>query len=67
MLELHKRNILKGVKNIQTGFCKFYILGKQNQVQFKTATQKTKGILDYVHSDVWGPMRTASGEDICIS
>jgi hypothetical protein len=29
-------------------------------VQFKRATHKTEGILDYVHSDVWGPVRTTS-------
>uniref|UniRef100_A0A2N9GRZ0 CCHC-type domain-containing protein n=1 Tax=Fagus sylvatica TaxID=28930 RepID=A0A2N9GRZ0_FAGSY len=30
------------------------------EVRFKTATHKTKGILDYVHSDIWGPVRTPS-------
>jgi len=58
MLELHKRNLLKGVKTCKIDFCKLCILGKQNRVQFKTATHKTEGILDYVHLDVWGPMRT---------
>jgi hypothetical protein len=58
MLELHKRNLLKGVKTCKLDFCKLCILGKQNRVQFKTATHKTEGILDYVHLDVWGPMRT---------
>ena len=24
------------------------------------ATHKTEGILDYVHTDVWGPARTTS-------
>jgi hypothetical protein len=60
MLELHKRNLLNGVKMCKLDFCKFYILGKQNRVQFKTATHKTEGILDYVHSNVWGPVRAAS-------
>jgi hypothetical protein len=60
MLELHKKNLLKGVKTCKFDFCKFYVLGKQNRVQFKTATHKTEGILDYVHSNVWGLMRTAS-------
>jgi hypothetical protein len=48
MLEFHKRNLLKGVKMCKLDFCKFCILGKQNQVQFKTATHKIEGILDYV-------------------
>jgi hypothetical protein len=60
MLELHKRNLLKGVKMCKLDLCKFCVLGKQNWVQFKTATHKTEGILDYVHYDVWGLVRTAS-------
>jgi len=47
MLKLHKRNLLKGVKTCKLEFCKFWILRKQNQVQFKTATHKTGGILDF--------------------
>jgi hypothetical protein len=52
MLELHKKNLLKGVKTCKLDFCKLCVLGKQNRVQFKTITHKTEGILDYVHSDV---------------
>ena len=29
-------------------------------MKFKTARHKTEGILDYVHSDVWGPTRELS-------
>jgi hypothetical protein len=60
MLDLYKRNLLNGVKTCKLDFCKFYVLGKQNWVQFKTATHKTEGILDYIHSDVWGLVKTAS-------
>jgi hypothetical protein len=60
MLELPKRNLLKGVKVCKLDLYKFCVLGKQNRVQFKTAAHKTEGILDYVHSNVWGPMRTTS-------
>jgi hypothetical protein len=56
MLELHKKNLLKGVKTCKLDFCKFCVLGKQNRVQFKRTTHKTEDILDYVHSDVWGPV-----------
>jgi hypothetical protein len=52
MLELHKRNLLKGVKTCKLDLYKFCVLGKQNRVKFKTATHKTEGILDYVHFDV---------------
>ena len=35
-------------------------MGKQCRMRFKTATRKTKGILDYVHSDISGPVRVVS-------
>uniref|UniRef100_A0A2N9FLA5 CCHC-type domain-containing protein n=1 Tax=Fagus sylvatica TaxID=28930 RepID=A0A2N9FLA5_FAGSY len=60
MRELHKRNLLIGIKSCKLDFCKYCIMGKQCRVRFKTATHKTKGILDYVHSDIWGPVRTPS-------
>jgi hypothetical protein len=51
---------LKGVKKCKLEFCKFCVLGKQSRVQFKSATHKTYGVLNYIHFDVWGPVRTAS-------
>uniref|UniRef100_A0A2N9HBW1 Integrase catalytic domain-containing protein n=1 Tax=Fagus sylvatica TaxID=28930 RepID=A0A2N9HBW1_FAGSY len=60
MRELHKRNLLTGIKSCKLDFCKYCIMGKQCRVRFKTATHKTNGILDYVHSDIWGPVRTPS-------
>jgi hypothetical protein len=56
--ELHKRNLLAKIKSCKLDFCKYCIMGKQCRVRFKTAIQKTKGILDYVHSDIWGLVRT---------
>ena len=35
-------------------------MGKQCKVRFKIATHNIKGKLDYVHSDIWGPVRVAS-------
>ncbi|KAE8684024.1 hypothetical protein F3Y22_tig00111160pilonHSYRG00030 [Hibiscus syriacus] len=60
MAELHKRNLLHGVKSCKLDFCKYCVLGKQTKVRFKTAKHTTQGILDYVHSDVWGPSTTSS-------
>ncbi|KAE8689071.1 hypothetical protein F3Y22_tig00110944pilonHSYRG00042 [Hibiscus syriacus] len=51
MAELHKRNLLHGVKSCKLNFCKYCVLGKQTKVRFKTAKHTTQGILDYVHSD----------------
>ena len=55
MEELHKRNLPAGVKNCTIGLCKYYIIGKQCKVSFRTGKHTTKGILDYMHYDVWGP------------
>ena len=35
-------------------------MGKQTRVKFGTAIHNTKGILDYIHTDVWGPTKTTS-------
>ena len=33
---------------------------KHKRVSFKPTIHNTKGILDYVHSDLWGPLRKVS-------
>uniref|UniRef100_A0A2N9HUM1 Integrase catalytic domain-containing protein n=1 Tax=Fagus sylvatica TaxID=28930 RepID=A0A2N9HUM1_FAGSY len=60
MRELHKRNLLVGIRSCKLDFCKYCVMGKQCRVRFKTATHNTKGKLDYVHSDIWGPVRVSS-------
>ena len=60
MLELHKRNLLKGVKACKLDFCKYCVYGKQHRVNFKTDSHTSKGVLDYIHSDVWGPVSVSS-------
>ena len=60
MMKLHKRNLLKGIKTCKLDFCKYCVFGKQNKVQFKTTTHKIEEVLDYVHTNVWGPVRVAS-------
>src|SRR4051812_10294751 len=60
MAELHKRGLLKGIKTCKLDFCKYCVLGKQSRVQFKTAKHKTEEILDYVHTDLWGPTSVES-------
>ena len=60
MMELHKRKLLKGIKSCKLDFCKIYVLGKQHRVKFKTGLHRIKGLLDYIHSDVWGLMRDVS-------
>ena len=36
------------------------MLGKKIKVKFGTAIHHTKGVLDYVHMDIWGPSKNAS-------
>ncbi|KAK2968665.1 hypothetical protein RJ640_004024 [Escallonia rubra] len=57
MLELHKRKLLQGMKLCKLDFYKFCVFGKQKRVSFKDASYTSKGVLDYVHSDVWGPIK----------
>ena len=54
MLELHKKNMLKGVRTSKLDFFKYCVYEKQHRVSFKTCSHTSKGFLDYVHSDVWG-------------
>ena len=60
MLELHKRNLLKGMKTCKLDFCKYCVYGKLHRVSFKTGSHTSKGILDYIHSDVLGPVSVSS-------
>ena len=57
---LIKQGVLKGAKSGRIDFCEHCVLGKQTKVKFGTAIHQTKGILDYVHSDVWGPTKNES-------
>ena len=56
MIELHKIKLLKSIKICKLELYKYYFFGKQNKVEFKTATHRTTTILDYVHIDIWGPI-----------
>ena len=57
---LCKQGLLKGAKSGKIEFCEHCVLDKETNVKFGTAIYQTRGILDYVHTDVWGPTKTAS-------
>lgn len=57
---LVNRGLLKGAKSGKLDFCEHCVLGKQTRVRFGTAIHRTKGTLDYVHTDVWGPSQNVS-------
>ncbi|KAK8936753.1 hypothetical protein KSP39_PZI011993 [Platanthera zijinensis] len=55
LVELHRRGLLKGVKTCRLDFCETCVLGKQHKVKFMTSSRRSKDVLEYIHSDVWGP------------
>jgi transposase InsO family protein len=59
--DLQKRKkTLPRLKSLKLDFCKQCIYGKQNKQKFKIERHISEGILDYIHSDVWGPSPTIS-------
>ena len=60
MMELSKRGLLEGQKTGKLNFCEHCVFGKQCRVKFSTAVHRTKGTVDYIHSDLWGPAPVVS-------
>ena len=58
--ELERQGALEGDKISTLGFCEECILGKSSRTRFKTAVHSTKGTLDYIHADLWGPSQIDS-------
>jgi len=57
---LADHKLLPNIRSGKLDFCKHCLFGKQNKQKFKTGKHTSKGILDYIHSDVWGPAPTTS-------
>ena len=57
MYELSKQGLFDGKKFGNFGFCEQCVYGKHKRVSLKPAIHNTKEILDYIHSDLWGPSR----------
>lgn len=55
MTVLSKQGLLGGQKIVKLNFYEDCVFGKQRRVKFSTAVHKTKGTLDYVHSNLWRP------------
>ena len=49
---LMKQGLLKGAKTGKFDFCEHCVMGKQTRVKFGIAIHRTKGSLDYIHTDV---------------
>ena len=58
--ELNKQKLL-GKNSVESlEFCELCILGKAKRSKFATIVHHSKGTLEYIHSDVWGPTRVPS-------
>uniref|UniRef100_A0A2P2NYU7 Retrovirus-related Pol polyprotein from transposon TNT 1-94 n=1 Tax=Rhizophora mucronata TaxID=61149 RepID=A0A2P2NYU7_RHIMU len=60
MAALSKKGLLCGQNIGKMEFCEHCVFGKQKRLSFSTAIHKTKGTLDYIHSDLWGPFQILS-------
>ncbi|GJV90022.1 retrotransposon protein, putative, ty1-copia subclass [Tanacetum coccineum] len=60
-LHVLEKQWLFGKKSLgKLGFCKNYVLGKSHRVSFGVGRHTTQGVIDYVHSDLWGPSQVES-------
>ena len=57
---LSKADLLGGHKAQSLEFCEHCVFGKLHRSKFPKAVHQTKGTLDYIHSDCWGPSRVQS-------
>ena len=60
MQDLTKKGLLKGARSGKLEFCEHCVTGKKAKVKFGIATHCTEGIMDYIHTDVGGPIKTTS-------
>ena len=58
---LAKSDLLCGHKVVtDLGFYEHCVFGKLHRTKFPKAIHRTKGTLDYIYSDCWGPPRVES-------
>ncbi|GJU35103.1 retrovirus-related pol polyprotein from transposon TNT 1-94 [Tanacetum coccineum] len=57
---LSKRRLLDNHNVASLVFCEHCVIGKQKRVSLSKAIHQTKGTLDYLHADCWGPSRIPS-------
>ncbi|CAL2237112.1 unnamed protein product [Prunus armeniaca] len=69
MQQLHSRKLLKSVQSCKLEFCRFCTMGKQSNIAFKQQNkeERSTGVLDYIHTDVWGPSRLNQRVELAIS
>ena len=57
---LRKWEMINGESFNKLEFCEECVIGKQTRVSFDEGKHDSKDVLEYVHSDVWGPAPVAS-------
>jgi hypothetical protein len=59
---LYGKGMVEGMSNYSMDFyfCEHCVYGKQNQVRFPSGVTRAEGILQLVHSDVFGPVLVPS-------
>ena len=60
LVELCKQGLLCGDKVEKLNFSEYYVYDKAYRAKFGVGQQRTKGNLDLIHADLWGPSRTLS-------
>ncbi|KAK9698714.1 hypothetical protein RND81_08G125700 [Saponaria officinalis] len=56
----HMKDLFCGHKVKNLDFCEHCVFGKLHRSKFPKAVHRTKGTLDYIHSDCWGPSKVES-------
>ncbi|GJU59329.1 retrovirus-related pol polyprotein from transposon TNT 1-94 [Tanacetum coccineum] len=60
-LQVLEKQGLFGKKSLgKLDFCENYVLGKSHRVSFGVRRHTTRGVIDYVHSDLWDPSQVES-------
>lgn len=57
---MHKQGLIGNGNFEKLDFCEHYLYGKYKKVKFPISIHSTKAIIDYLHSDIWGPAKVPS-------
>ena len=60
LMQLVKKGVVVADQATRPHNCEFCILGKSKKQPFEVGKHNSKAILDYAHSDLWGPARPST-------
>ena len=66
--EFSQQELLGEDKISKLEFCETCVLGKSSRVKLSLSTHKSNEILEYIHSNLWGPAKVESkgGSKYCM-